>query len=702
MHSLFKPFTYSLTTRLITAFILAIVVTTILAGIPSYLILRNEIQNQTISHLNDGKNVTRTLLEAEGTRLENIANLAAERPSLKGLLLNNDQAGLSNYLNEFKNGAGLDILFLSGSSGEYLAGDDYDHSCVLTLPIGAAAFYSPSCIETQIYILTTQRIATDSSDTFYITVGLLIDNDFAAELARTTGLDQIFIVDEVITASSISELVGEHVSPEITSLDLSGDEEINSKPFNGKYYYTSYQPLTKKNDQFFIVNEVALQVEGLRTTNQRVLLFLILSTVVIALGGSILGILFARNLIAPLNNLTSAARNISDGDLSSPIKIPQEPYEIKTLAAAFEESRSNTRQYMDELSNAKAWSETVIQSIEEGIVTFNDQLTITSFNRSAQKITGWLSKEANGRRLDEILRLHEGDGLFSEKIPTIGGKTQIEVLTRTGRKANFEVTVAQLAPTSGDDFQTALVMRDITEEEATKNLQSYFLANISHEFRTPLSALNASVELMLDELDRLSKSEINELLNSIHRSVTGLQTLIDNLLESTRIQAGQHQINRQPVEFGDVVLDAMQVMKPLLERRRQVLKLKNSEANLIVFIDPTRMTQVLVNLLSNASKYSPMDSTIELIAYRPDERSLQVLVADRGIGISPTDKDNIFRRFVRLSDQDGAQYGIGLGLSVVKAIVEEHQGEVGVKDNPGGGSIFWFKIPLDGRNGNEK
>ena len=186
------------------------------------------------------------------------------------------------------------------------------------------------------------------------------------------------------------------------------------------------------------------------------------------------------------------------------------------------------------------------------------------------------------------------------------------------------------------------------------------------------------------------------MLNSIHRSVTGLQTLIDNLLESIRIQAGRYQIHRQTIEFGDVVFDAVGVMNPLLDRRRQSLTLSEPEYYPVTMADPTRMTQVLVNLLSNASKYSPMETTIDLIVDQPNEHMLRVSVADRGLGISPTEREDIFRRFVRLSDQNGAQYGVGLGLSVVKAIVEEHGGEVGVKDHPGGGSIFWFTIPIDG------
>jgi PAS domain S-box-containing protein len=698
MPSFPKIISTRLTTRLITAFILAIVITAFVAAVPAYLLLRNELQNQTVALLSDGVFVTKTLMEVDKTRLIETANLAAERPSLHNLLGDDDREGLSEYLGEFKKGAGLDFYFVRNSAGEFIAGDFFSDSCLPIQPVGAAVFYSPACLTPQIVMLTSQEVRGDLEDLFYITVGKKIDNNYAVQLAKETGFEQNFIVDQIIVATSINELSGSPASPRGDNLENTGINLVNLKTINGDHYYSTFQKLSNDIGEKLIINEVVLQVESLYRANQRALLFIISSAFLIALAGSIVGVLFARNLIKPLNELTSAARNISTGDFSSPIPIPQEPYEISILAAAFEESRSNTLQYMDELSRAKAWSETVIRSISEAIVTYDDQFTITSFNRSAQEITGWLSEEANGKPLDEILRLPEKDGVFSLLIPPIGGKTQIELLTRTGRRTSFEVTVAQLIPASDEAFQTALVMRDITEEEATKSLQSYFLANISHEFRTPLSALNASVELMLDEIELLNKSEINELLNSIHRSVTGLQTLIDNLLESTRIQAGRYHILRQLIEFGDVVKEATRIMKPLLERRRQELIIKQSDPDQVVLIDPTRMTQVLVNLLSNASKYSPMDSSIELIISKVNASSLEVQVADRGIGISPTDVDNIFRRFVRLSDQDGAQYGIGLGLSVVKAIIDEHHGEVGVRTNPGGGSIFWFRIPIKGNN----
>jgi signal transduction histidine kinase len=108
-----------------------------------------------------------------------------------------------------------------------------------------------------------------------------------------------------------------------------------------------------------------------------------------------------------------------------------------------------------------------------------------------------------------------------------------------------------------------------------------------------------------------------------------------------------------------------------------------------------RITQVFVNLLSNASKYSPVQKKIELRVEAPPGQGLRVSVADRGEGIPRAERENLFRRFVRLSASDAPQYGIGLGLSVVKAIVEEHGGEVGVDERPGGGSTFWFRLPPD-------
>jgi signal transduction histidine kinase len=270
---------------------------------------------------------------------------------------------------------------------------------------------------------------------------------------------------------------------------------------------------------------------------------------------------------------------------------------------------------------------------------------------------------------------------------------QVGVVTAGGRPATLAVSRARLKPPDGGTRQTVLVFRDMTEEEAIRRLRAYFLANISHEFRTPLSALHASVELLLEEMGALSRAEMGDLLNSVHRSVTGLQTLIDNLLESSRIEAGRFSIRRRPSDLNAIIADAVHMTRPLLERRCQELAVSKPSNPQTIDADPTRLTQVLVNLLSNASKYSPVGAPVELSVEVADDR-LRVVVADRGPGIPPDEQSSLFQRFVRLDAQDGTQYGVGLGLSVVKAIVEEHGGKVGVDARPDGGSAFWLTLPL--------
>jgi signal transduction histidine kinase len=219
------------------------------------------------------------------------------------------------------------------------------------------------------------------------------------------------------------------------------------------------------------------------------------------------------------------------------------------------------------------------------------------------------------------------------------------------------------------------------------------LANVAHEFRTPLSALAASVELLMDQAPDLSPAELEELLTSLHLGVLGLQTLIDNLLESASIEAGHFQVHARLSSLDGIMAEAIRTMQPLLDKRGQDLVVELPTDIPKVRADPRRTAQVLVNLLSNASKYGPDETEIEIGATVQGDW-VRVTVADSGPGVPPEYRKNLFRRFVRPAlSNDKAQVGAGLGLSVVKAVVEAHGGAVGVDDHVDGGSVFWFTLP---------
>ena len=273
------------------------------------------------------------------------------------------------------------------------------------------------------------------------------------------------------------------------------------------------------------------------------------------------------------------------------------------------------------------------------------------------------------------------------------GPRRLGMIT-VNRKLVLEITTTALAGTNGQSGQTALVLRDISEEQLLSNLRSYFLANITHEFRTPLSTFNASIELLMNEAEDLSAAEMRALLKPVHLSLLGLQTLIDNLLESSSIEAGRFVLRKRPVEVKQLIANALQMVQPLVERRQQSITLQEATRLPTLNADGPRLTQVLINLLTNASKYSPIGEAIELIIRRA-HGCLHITVADRGPGVPSTELATLFQNFVRANNHAEDQYGVGLGLYVVKTTVEAHHGRVGVETRPDGGSLFWFELPLE-------
>lgn len=149
-------------------------------------------------------------------------------------------------------------------------------------------------------------------------------------------------------------------------------------------------------------------------------------------------------------------------------------------------------------------------------------------------------------------------------------------------------------------------MKNPPTQSTFHHLHTYFLANISHEFRTPLTALSASLEILMDEMENLSPSDQRELLRSMQLSTTSLQTLVNNLLESTSIEAGHFTIHCRPVVLNTVLAQAVHIVQPLLDRRGQYLVLTQPFELPSLQADPIRLAQIFINLLSNASKYSPL------------------------------------------------------------------------------------------------
>lgn len=389
---------------------------------------------------------------------------------------------------------------------------------------------------------------------------------------------------------------------------------------------------------------------------------------------------YIRGQMRPLWRLIGSARRLGQGDLYNPILTDSKLSEVRTLAESLEKSRLSLAYHMDELSKAKHWSETLLQSIVEGIITCDADGRIVFFSEGATRLGLTAQNEVIGQALDAVIA-------SADQWWTIPPNTQRIVAHHPTQ------TIAVTRSRANSEGQSTFVIRDMTEQVGHQRLQAYFLANVSHEFRTPLAGMKVSIELLLENLRYLSHREMSQLLNSLYLSVSSLQNLIDNLLESSKIEADHLTLRREQADLTQLLADAIRLIQPFLSRRDQTLSLEAPLDLPLLTVDRHRVVQVLVNLLSNASKYSPMGTPIDLMI-RDQGEQVYIAIADRGQGIPPAERAEIFRRFVRLGLKSSEDYGVGLGLAVVKAIVEAHQGAVGIDGREGGpGSQFWFTLP---------
>lgn len=677
----------SFSARLMLGLPFLILLTTISAGIPAYLLVRTQLERQAWSQVQGAQQATRSLLLAEQDRLSSLAGLFAERPTLQRLARGESQGDLSSYLEGFRRQSRLDLLLFCGADGQLQVGDVQLANCSETQADGFAL------IDANPMIMAVEPVADETSAQLLGTAvaGISLDQEFLQRLAADTGVQQsILALDSTRLVSNLEEL---DAAPPGAGTDVDYEAQRHVIELAERRHFATYIKFPETGTEITFLVEVALPVEQLEAAENRALLILGGSTALVAALGMLLGLSFVRQLVSPLRRLTSAAEQVSEGDLMAQIPRILGPNEISTLATALHHSQASMLQALQERSDARDWLHALVQSIVEGVVTVDRSGRITFISQGAESLSGWVRDEALGQHADTVFPL-EGDGRgFLDEVPDQGKRRQIVVRNRAGKSVVLAVTSAMLIPPGAERPQLALVLRDVTQEEALRRLRSYFLANISHEFRTPLSTLNASMELLLDPTEELSAAEMRQLLRPSYLSLQALQALIDNLLESSRIEAGHFKLDKRPADLNLVLESALQMVSPLLQRRQQPVNVGEPGALPSVMGDAARLTQVLVNLMGNASKYSPVGSPIDVTVTRVDG-ALRIAVADRGPGIAPADRDNVFRRFVRGDSVDGEQYGVGLGLYVVKNVVEAHGGRVGIEDRAGGGAIFWFELPL--------
>ncbi|MEQ1802284.1 MAG: ATP-binding protein [Gammaproteobacteria bacterium] len=515
-----------------------------------------------------------------------------------------------------------------------------------------------------------------------------LDAETAARLSKRAGMTV-----RLLNYNTFADEEADNFTP-LHTVAL-GNGRLTADRLDAPGMYASSYPLFASTGEPVGLIETRLPVATVESSVDALIRQLALVAALLGILAGLAGIILGRWVANPVRELTLAAGRLGQGDFSTSIPAGGAA-EVGTLARTMEDMRRSLVDLTGTLRSREAEAQAVLDGIVEGVYAVDRERRIRYLNPRAAELLGVSAASAVGKFCGDVLK-PRGEGGVRPcetdcpiiKARALGSARATEhLLPGSGAARTTVITSARMV----EDLQVQ-VIRDETELEGVRRARDSILANISHEFRTPLAAQLASIELLRDGLDSLEPEARRDLVLALERGTVRLTRLIDNLLESVRIESGQLGLRRQSVALVDVVEQARGLIEALLIQRRQTLQVDLDESLPGIDGDSPRLTQVFVNLLANASKFAPEGSTIRVGA-RVQGSQVEAWVEDEGAGVPDLADSSLFERFYRGKDEEPEPTGLGLGLWIVKSIVERHGGQVSAGRTTEGRTRFSVLLPV--------
>ena len=419
--------------------------------------------------------------------------------------------------------------------------------------------------------------------------------------------------------------------------------------------------------------------------------------------------------------LASLRRSLLDKELADALTVGGSPAWMRPLVGAVVESRQSMGQETEravarlrevEIRHRISESErqqiaTILNGLRDAVLVTDPFNELVMANEPAAHLFGFDLESCSHTPVDEVLHDETLATLIKQarESATAADRRHVEyVMASAGGDANgarkpahYDITIASLPGDAPNEIGGLVtILRDVTREKEISQMKSDFVSQVSHELRTPLSSINAYVEMLVDG-EAKDEASRNEFYQIIKNEADRLGRLIDNMLNISRIEAGIVQVERTEVDFVQVAREVVEVMQPQAKLKNITLITKAGPLVYSAQADRDMVHQVVLNLVSNAVKYTPENGRVTVSVENDDAtRSVMIAIADTGLGIPPDDLDRIFDKFYRIDNYKRVAKGTGLGLNLVKHIVETvHKGQVGVSSKVGMGSRFWFTIPFE-------
>jgi two-component system phosphate regulon sensor histidine kinase PhoR len=432
---------------------------------------------------------------------------------------------------------------------------------------------------------------------------------------------------------------------------------------------------------------VAVPLEGIQQ-HLVGLHYLIWTTVgLVACGGLGLAFWLARGQVKPLNELAGVARQIAAGDYTQKV-YPSGRDEVAALADAFNHMTDQLALQFARLDEDRQQLHAILSGMVEGVVALDADQSILFANERAARLLEFQNQEPVGKKLWQVVRQRALQDLVQRALNS-GELSRDELQWSDGTQKSLTVHAARLPglPPRG----AVLVLHDTSDLRRLERLRRDFVANVSHELKTPLAVIKACIETLLDGAIE-DVEHRRSFLEKIADQGERLHALILDLLSLARIESGAEFFEMEDLEVPGLVNDCLERHEARAQTRHQVLRADGPE-DTRVCADHEAVSQILDNLVDNAVKYTPEGGAIT-VSWHKDDGQAVLEVADNGIGIPEQDLQRIFERFYRVDKARSRELGgTGLGLSIVKHLAQAMRGSVTASSRLGKGTTFTVRLP---------
>lgn len=447
---------------------------------------------------------------------------------------------------------------------------------------------------------------------------------------------------------------------------------------------------------FYFYREYSLHGSGDATVFSWNAFYIILSIAFLLAGlGSYT---ISKRISQSIYTFIGSATEIARGNFDQKIDV-QSDDELGKLAKIFnymtlELNRLN-KMNLNEIINEKNKTKAIVRNIVDGVIVTDTDFKILVLNEVAEKFFGISEKSANGAHISNVIHNQQLLNFIKDINENNDESSTCELKLKnpeTWRDISIQARAARVIGEENALIGVVTILRDVTREKEIDRMKTELVSMVAHELRSPLTSISGFSELLMDPTVNREQSE--EYASIILKESNRLSDLINKFLDISKIEAGKSQVNRVKFQLREIVDKVLDVNLHQAEKKNIAISTKASPNMQMVNADRGMIEQVMLNLFSNAIKYSPENSAVE-VRIRETDAEVVVEVEDTGYGISEESIPRVFDKFYRAAENDAvrAESGTGLGLPLVKEIIETHGGRVSVKSQLNKGSTFSFTLP---------